>query len=74
MSGEVAAALAVNLTDVPLTVALAFGLVIDAVGGGTLLTVTLTGLDVVVWPAVSTARAVIAWVPSPAVVESQLNV
>ena len=57
----VAAALAVTATEVPLTVAPPLGLVIDTDGGGTLFTVTLTGLEVAELPAVSTARAVIAW-------------
>src|SRR5260221_480696 len=50
------------------------GAVIETAGGARLFTVTLTGLEVVVLPAVSTARAVIVWVPFPAVVESQLRV
>src|SRR6266851_1497999 len=50
------------------------GAVIETAGSARLFTVTLTGLEVVVLPAVSTARAVIVWVPFPAVVESQLRV
>ncbi len=49
------------------------GAVIDTAGGARLFTVTLTGADVVVLPAVSTARVVIVCVPFPAAVESQVR-
>ncbi len=61
MSGEVAAALAVTLTAVPATVAPPAGAVSDPVGGARLFTVTLTPAEVVLLPAVSTARAVMVW-------------
>src|SRR5947199_384278 len=69
-------AIAVTVTDA-VTVAPFAGVVIDTVGGvvsggGGLLTLTVTGADVVVLPAASRAVAVSVWLPFVVVVESQV--
>jgi hypothetical protein len=72
--GEAAAALAVTVTALPLTVAPPLGVLIDTVGAGTLSTVTVTPLDMGGLPASSNAFAVMVWVPFVTVVEFQLRV
>ena len=63
-------ALALTVT-VPLIVPPAAGAVMDAVGGAALLTVSLTALEVAVFPAVSTARVVMVCAPFATLAEFQ---
>jgi len=68
------AAFAERATELPETVALLAGAVNDTVGGpaSTLLTLTATPADVVVFPAASRATAVSVWPALVALVESQV--